>query len=125
MRSLRWRSCSCWSRSPSGKYRWESVRRPAGSDICSGGVDGLGDLRVQQLQASVGTRGRLLHQGQSSNESARQRDAADGEILNGTLCLRAPQSVSRDLQLAMLSRSILKEFVMKALREPIALSCKS
>src|SRR3954466_461738 len=49
--------------------------------------------------ALVGRGGRLLHERQRANESARQTNSTDRKILYRALGLRAPQRVSGDLQL--------------------------
>ena len=63
------------------------------------GIDGLRNRAIEQLQAGVGTRRGLLHQRQRADESARQWNSADGEILHGALGLRTPERISGDLQL--------------------------
>jgi hypothetical protein len=72
----------------------------ARDNLGRGRIDGLGDLRIQQLESGVGSRRRLLHQAQRRDEGPRQRAPADWEILYRALSLRAPKGLRWHLQLA-------------------------
>ncbi len=71
----------------------------ARGDFCRGTVDGPRSLRIQQLQAGVGTCGGLLHQPEGADERARHLESADREILHGALRLGTPQGLCGYLQL--------------------------
>ena len=59
-----------------------------------------GERAGKQSESRVGRRGGLLDQRQRRDEAARHVQAADREVLDRALRLRAPQRVGRHLQLA-------------------------
>ncbi len=69
-------------------------------DLGRGRVDGGGHVGLQQIEARVGAGRGLLHEPERADEAAGHREAADREILDGSLGLGAPQGIGRDRQLA-------------------------
>ena len=69
-------------------------------DIVRGGDRWLGDIGLEQPERAVGAGRSGLDQRHRADEGARQRSAADREILHGALRLRAPQGLCRYLQFA-------------------------
>ena len=100
-RSPRSRSCSCWCPSPSGTRRSGTARRacrprprarPSGSPSRSAPAAGS-----RLLFASAAAH---LIEPERADERGRHRQAADREVLDGALRLRAPERGRRHLQLA-------------------------
>jgi hypothetical protein len=78
-------------------HQRELARVLAGQHLIGGGVDGLGLLGIQQTQRMV-DRGRgLLDLRQRGNDLARLLLAADVEVLQRALRLRAPEPVGRNV----------------------------
>src|SRR5438105_732965 len=78
----------------------ELIIVPSGGDFVSGLLDGGGQILRQLARAAVDSRGGAFDQTESSDEGALETQAADREILDRTLRLRAIQSLGGDLHFA-------------------------
>ena len=81
-------------------HQGEVVVQLAVDHVLGGTGDGLGDLRFQIVQLRVGARGRLLDDAQRADHRPGQAFAADGEVDQRALGLRAPVAIGRDLQVS-------------------------
>ena len=63
-------------------------------DFSRGRADRAGEFLAQQSASQISLGGSRLDQSQCADKGAGHAQAADGEILHGALCLRAPKRVT-------------------------------
>ena len=76
-------------------HQWELVFHNAGKDLVAAPDDGVHFFRGQNFQLAVGQRGCFFDQRVGVHEFPRHLLAADGEIFQAALRLRAPIAVFR------------------------------
>ncbi len=78
----------------------ELIHMGAAKYFITGGLDGLGPIRVQQAQYGVGARGAALDPHHGMDEGAGHGPATYREVVDGALGLGRPEGVGRDFHLA-------------------------